>query len=226
MREGEIDMRDVTDVEENEEPRHEEKGGVLQKKWERRCCLVGVCVLLLAFGVYFALQVPQLQRACLYPYPYRPAIERMAQHFHVDSSLVAAVILSESKFKNAAQSHKGAVGLMQLMPDTAFWISKRMEDPLVSVDALKDPERNIMYGTWYLAELENEFHGNDVLALAAYNAGRGNVHAWMEDKGWDMNFQDVNAIPFGETRKYVENVLKSRAKYQELYQDGFGGQSK
>ena len=80
-----------------------------------------------------------------------------------------------------------------------------------------EPEKNIKYGTWYLASLNEEFFGNKVLVLAAYNAGRGNVHEWMEKYGWDENFSDYKQIPFPETREYVQKVLKYERKYKLLY---------
>ena len=69
---------------------------------------------------------------------------------------------------------------------------------------------NIKYGTWYLSELQTEFEGNEVLALAAYNAGRGNVYEWMEKYHWDIDFKDYTKIPFPETREYVKRVLENK----------------
>ncbi|MBQ1889509.1 MAG: lytic transglycosylase domain-containing protein, partial [Selenomonas sp.] len=84
-------------------------------------------------------------------------------------------------------------------------------------EGLHEPDRNIRYGTWYLATLQKEFHGNDVLALAAYNAGRGNVQEWMKENDWSYDFADIEAIPFKETREYVRQVLADQKKYRELY---------
>ena len=109
---------------------------------------------------------------------------------------------------------------MQLMPDTAEWIAVQLDDAGFSVERLHEPAMNIRYGTWYLASLKKEFKGNEVLALAAYNAGRGNVHEWMQENHWDMDFQNAAAIPYEETRAYVMRVLKDRQKYQELYGTG------
>jgi soluble lytic murein transglycosylase len=106
---------------------------------------------------------------------------------------------------------------MQLMPDTAEWIAGQIGDKSYSLENLHEPDRNIRYGTWYLAELQREFKGNDVLALAAYNAGRGNVRAWMEERNWTLNFHDIDAIPYKETRDYVRQVIGDRKKYKELY---------
>lgn len=111
------------------------------------------------------------------------------------------------------------MGLMQLMPETAKWIAQQMEDEDFTLAELEDPEINIRFGTWYLSSLHKEFEGNEVLMLAAYNAGRGNVKEWMEKYQWDMSFQDVKQIPFKETREYVTKVLKSKNKYKSLYQE-------
>ncbi len=169
------------------------------------------------FLFFFAMQLESMQRQYLYPYPYRSVIEHYAEKYHVDSSLVAGIILSESKFQIEAKSKRGAVGLMQLMPETALWIAEQLGDREYNLAVLHEPQKNIEYGTWYIASLEDEFGGNEVLALAAYNAGRGNVYDWMEEKHWDMDFQEVSAIPYEETRTYVASVLKNRQKYMELY---------
>ena len=142
---------------------------------------------------------------------------KYAKLYHVDSNLTAAVIKNESKFRQTVHSHRGAVGLMQLMPDTAEWVARQLGDQGYSEESLHDPDRNIRYGTWYLSELQREFHGNDILALAAYNAGRGNVHEWIQNNGWTDHFSDIDAIPFRETRDYVRQVLADQKKYRELY---------
>lgn len=168
-------------------------------------------------GSFIVTKSYYVQTTYVYPYPYRITVEESAEEFGVDSSLVAAVIKTESKFSKDVHSHRGAVGLMQLMPDTAEWIAQQMGDVGYSEENLHDPARNIRYGTWYLAYLEKEFGGNTVLALAAYNAGRGNVDDWIERYGWDPGFSDIDAIPYDETRHYVRSVLNNEKKYVELY---------
>lgn len=179
--------------------------------------LGGLFILLAVLGVYAVCQVESIQKEYIYPYPYREYVEQYAALYDVDSSLVASVILNESKFQNDVHSHSGAVGLMQLMPETADWVAKQVGDKSFSADQLHDPQMNIRYGTWYLASLEKEFAGNEVLVLAAYNAGRGNVHEWMQQNNWPADFHEVSAIPYEETRAYVWNVLKNQKKYQHLY---------
>ncbi len=158
------------------------------------------------------------ERSWLYPYPYRSYIETSAAQCRTDPFLVAAVIRQESKFSPDAESDGGAVGLMQLMPQTAAWIAGRLGEPFTK-DYLYDPALNIRYGVWYLAELEQEFRGNDILALAAYNAGRGNVRDWMERYRWTGAFDEIDAIPYPETRLYVRRVLEDREHYKRLYEE-------
>lgn len=152
---------------------------------------------------YFVWQNEDFQRNYLYPYNYQETINFYADRYDVDRDLVVSVILTESKFNQDATSVHGARGLMQIMPETASWIAAQIEDDNFSVDKLYDINMNIKYGTWYLSELQTEFKGNEVLALAAYNAGRGNVYEWMEKYHWNMNFKDYTKIPFPETREYV-----------------------
>ncbi|MDD6383475.1 lytic transglycosylase domain-containing protein [Mitsuokella sp.] len=177
----------------------------------------GGLVLALIFAACIAFFSEPFQRNYLYPFPYRDMVDTYAVRYQVDPHLAAAVIKTESKFKNEVHSHRGAVGLMQLMPDTAAWIAGQLDDASYSEDALHEPERNIRYGIWYLHSLQQEFDGNDILALAAYNAGRGNVQDWILEYGWPRDFHDVDAIPYQETREYVKRVLMNERKYRELY---------
>ena len=159
-----------------------------------------------------------MERSYLYPYDYRSYIETSAARYHADPYLVAALIKHESKFQPDAQSDGGAIGLMQLMPQTAEWIARQLGEPFTE-DYLYDPALNIRYGVWYLAELEREFRGNDILALAAYNAGRGNVRDWMDRGHWTDTFDEIDAIPYPETRLYVRRVLEDREHYKRLYDE-------
>ena len=163
-----------------------------------------------------AFQLPSAQRL-FYPFPYRDKVEENAARYRVDRFLAISVMKVESNFVESAMSRSGAVGLMQIMPDTAHWIATCLDENPPSIKQLHNCDTNIKYGIWYLAELEDEFFGNDVLALAAYNAGRGNVRHWIESNGWHKNFSDVDAIPFNETRNYVKKVLYCREKYSKLY---------
>ena len=171
--------------------------------------------------IYFLISVPAIQKKFLYPFPYRSTVESYSSRWKVDKFLAISVMKVESNFSEAAHSQSGAIGLMQIMPETAAWIAYQLgeapEEVANDIENLHDPETNIRYGTWYLAELEDEFKGNDVLALAAYNAGRGNVHKWIKENNWSENFSDADKIPYAETRDYVKRVLHCREKYAKLY---------
>lgn len=174
-------------------------------------------VLAVIVGIYFALKTTPVQKKYIYPYPYQAVVLKYSEARGLDSALVASVIMSESKFKERAHSHRGAIGLMQIMPETAKWIAKSMDDRDFSLEKLENPETNIRYGTWYLAHLRQEFAYNDVLTLSAYNAGRGTVHEWMNTYGWGFDFHHIEEIPYEETKNYVLKVLKNRSKYEKLY---------
>ena len=119
----------------------------------------------------------------------------------IPPALVASVIMHESKFSNDVHSSRGAIGLMQIMPETAEWIAGELDEPEFSLQALHDPEMNIRYGTWYLALLTREFNDNQVLALAAYNAGPNAVKKY------------GGIPPYAETQNYVKSIL---SKYDKM----------
>jgi len=171
-------------------------------------------VVVISYGIY---STDWFQKKYLYPFPYRDIVYRYALEKELDPFLVAGVIRTESKFNTQARSPKGAVGLMQMMPETAKWVAEQMEEYDFDISELENPEVNIPMGTWYLSSLKKEFQGNEVLLLAAYNGGRGNVKQWMGRYNWNMSFADVEQIPFPETRAYVYRVLESKKRYQELY---------
>ncbi|WP_277293240.1 lytic transglycosylase domain-containing protein [Veillonella montpellierensis] len=173
-------------------------------------------IIIMSIG-YFVHIEPYMARHYAYPFMYRDVVEQEAIENHVPASLIAGIILAESKFKEEATSDRGAVGLMQLMPDTALWIGKELNQSELSENDIKNPKVNIKLGTWYIAHLLEEYHDNEILALAAYNAGRGHVDDWMKENGWDYEFSNIRDIPFPETRKYVEMVLAYQKQYEVLY---------
>lgn len=174
-------------------------------------------MLLLIACAYLGYNSDWFQKRVLYPFPHQDLVNRYAAKHELDPYLVAAVIRTESKFVSQARSPKGAVGLMQMMPETAKWVAEQIDYRDFTLQQLEDPETSIRMGTWYLASLKKEFNNNEVLMLAAYNGGRGNVKQWMRQYGWTMSFKDAGQIPFQETREYVGKVLKSKKRYSELY---------
>lgn len=179
-------------------------------------CLILIGVAMIAYQIW---NTDYMQRKFVYKWPYGTEVHTYSAKYRVDPYLAEAVIKNESGFKPDAQSHRGAMGLMQIMPETGAWIAKSTDFPNFKDKMLLLPELNIKFGCWYLSELEHEFKQNDILLLAAYNAGRGTVHDWMDENGWDYTFNDISQIPLAETRNYVTKVIHDKKRYQELYQD-------
>lgn len=173
---------------------------------------VGLKAEILIIIVMIIILVSSKIEVWLYPIKYEEEVNKYCTMYNVETALVQAVMKEESKFNERALSASGAVGLMQIMPETGDWIAYTLHD---KPGDLYEVERNIRYGTWYLAELTNEFGGNKVLALSAYNAGRGTVWDWIEEFAWDKSFDEVNEIPYPETRDYVKRVLRSYEKYKK-----------
>jgi len=174
-------------------------------------------VLVIAIGGYGIYNGEWFQKNYVYPFPYQEIVYSCALEKDIDPFLIVAVMRTESKFHTAARSPKGALGLMQMMPETATWVAEQMNYEGFTLNDLENPEISISMGTWYLDSLKKEFKGNEVLMLAAYNGGRGNVKQWMNRYEWNMSFHEVDKIPFPETREYVNKVLYSKKHYQELY---------
>jgi soluble lytic murein transglycosylase len=142
-----------------------------------------------------------------YPLRYESIVRDHARNYGLDPALLAAVIYAESKFDASARSDSGALGLMQLTPDTAQGIAIRTGGTAFRVDDLLDPELNVRYGSWYLRHLFQKY-GDERLVLAAYNAGQGNVDRWR---------RDGDGIAFPETRAYVDRVEELKGIYREAY---------
>jgi soluble lytic murein transglycosylase len=142
-------------------------------------------------------------------------IRQQAAEKNLDPSLIAAVIYAESRFRDQT-SHAGARGLMQITPDTANAIEKQSGGTTFVPGDLADPDINIRYGTYHLRDLLNKYGGNEVAALAAYNAGQPAVD------GWGGAELDTEEIGFEETRDYVQEVLDKREAYREHYAEDLG----
>jgi soluble lytic murein transglycosylase len=150
------------------------------------------------------------------PLGYSSIIRQQAADKHLDPSLVAAVIYAETKF-DARTSSAGAEGLMQLMPQTASFLAHRSGGSAFTTADLATPQVNIAYGTYYIRYLLDEFHGNLVAALAAYNGGDTNVHHWIARARAAGHSFAIADIPFPETRDYVQRVLQARSEYRHTY---------
>lgn len=145
-----------------------------------------------------------------FPVIYDKEIRRAGQTHNIDPSWLLAVARQESAFNPEARSHAGAMGLMQLMPDTGRLISKLINRPLKHLDELYRPERNIELGSAYLKRMLDENQRNPVLATASYNAGPHRVKNWLPSQQLDAAIWAEN-IPFNETRHYVQTVMSYAA---------------
>jgi len=143
-------------------------------------------------------------------------IRQQAAAEHLDPALIAAVIYAESKF-DPRPSAAGAQGLMQILPATAYFIARRSGGSRFTASDLSTPSINVAYGSYYLRYLLDHYGGNEMLALAAYNGGVANVDSWVARADATGRTLTLAAIPFGETRAYVQRVLAARQAYRATY---------
>ncbi len=155
------------------------------------------------------------------PLSYASIIRQQAAEKNLDPALVAGVIYAETKFLPRTSS-AGAEGLMQLMPQTATFLARRSGATTFRTADLSTPAVNIAYGSYYIRYLLNEFHGNKVAALAAYNGGDANVDKWIAEARADGHRLTIADIPFPETRDYVARVLQARQNYRHTYASQLG----
>ena len=155
--------------------------------------------------------------AVVFPIPYGDTLEKICAQQNADFPLVLALIRTESRFDPKAVSSVGAVGLMQIMPETAVWIAGQLDMENFQVEDLRDIETNLTMGIWYLNWLKDYFQGDLPEVLAAYNAGPSRVKTWKEEGVWDGRAETADQIPYGETSKYVKAILRRYEIYRRLY---------
>jgi len=183
-----------------------------------RLIIAGV-VVSLALVTFLFLRGPESWQRFYYPMEHQDAITASAKRHEVNPYLIAAMIEAESDWEAGTVSEAGAVGLMQVLPETAKELRERgmVDEDTVASGDLSDPAVNIEYGAAYLRHLVERYHEIES-ALAAYNAGMGNVDEWAEEGG-DIR----DAIEFPETKHYVLRVVRARDVYVELYPGEFPG---
>ena len=152
-----------------------------------------------------------------FPKGYKELVEMRAAELQLDPLLIYAVMMQESEFNEKTVSIAGAVGLLQIMPNTGEMIAMKLSRHSFTGDNLFEPYTNISFGAWYLKTLIARFNENLPLAIAAYNAGPNAVDEWLKRWGeFDMD-EFVENIPYPETRKYVEKVLGYYETYKIIY---------
>ena len=164
-------------------------------------------------------QLPKLEgtyRELTLPLNHASVIREQAAAKNLDPTLIGAVIYAETKFQ-PRESSAGAQGLMQLLPSTALFIAKKSGGTAFVPKDLADPSVNIRYGSWYLRWLLDHYQGNEALAIAAYNAGLGNVDNWVRKAHENGNGFGVSDIPFPETKAYTQRVLDAKREYRAKY---------
>ncbi|HXR29730.1 MAG TPA: lytic transglycosylase domain-containing protein [Solirubrobacterales bacterium] len=192
--------------------------GSAVRKRRRRRLLIGGTVLAagIVAGVLLARgTIDKAIQELTLPLRHEDVIRQQAREKDVDAALIAAVIYAESKFVDSTSS-AGARGLMQITPEAANEIERLSGGTTFELHDLADPEINIRYGTFLLGELLDRYDGDQVAALAAYNAGPSNVERW---GGSELS---LDGIRFPETRAYVEEVLEKRDAYHEEYRRELG----
>lgn len=192
------------------------------------CCgsiftLLIVCVVIFAllfFSTDVLGDVKSKVMQYFYPQEYTEYVTTYSSQYGVDEALVYAVIRTESGFRAEVESSAGAIGLMQIMPDTFDYLqSLEGNDIMYSESDLLNPEINIRYGTYYLSILLGHYNGNEQSAVAAYNAGLSNVDSWLSDEQYSSDGVTLSEIPYNETQQYVERVENTKAVYESLYYD-------
>lgn len=188
--------------------------------------IILACLILLAalaMGGYFVSERLAHERDIEnYHIAYTELIARYAAEYALDPYLVTAIMRCESSNDPDAVSKKGAIGLMQIMPDTGAWIAHKLGlDDSYRQEQLFDPETNIRFACWYLDFLTRRLEGNRTAIIAAYNAGHGSVENWLADPAYAAEGQ-LHKIPFPETERYLEKVTTAYEKYIALYPELFG----
>lgn len=189
---------------------------VIVLKSKKLQIIVIILIIILAFVVAFHSAMWIIK--AVYPLHYIDIVEKYAEDYDVNPYLVLAIIKNESKFNPEAISRTEARGLMQIAPITGQWASEKLNIEDYSHELLFIPELNIRIGSWFLNILNNEFDNDLELVIAAYNAGNGNVSRWLENSEFSSDGESLDHIPFGETRIYLNRVLRDFERYKRIYE--------
>jgi peptidoglycan lytic transglycosylase len=178
-------------------------------------------VLMAVFAGLIVLEVDHAVRSRGLPLDYVSVIREQAAEKHLDPALIAAVIYAETKFE-PRPSAAGAEGLMQILPSTAYFLAGLSGGSQFTASDLATPSVNVAYGSYYLRYLLDHYDGNEMLAIAAYNAGVSNVDEWVARARADGAPMGEAEIPFPQTREYVHRVLGAQRDYRSAYARALG----
>ena len=180
--------------------------------------IIGTVIVVLIIAILFVLFKDKLLKI-LYPKTYSEIVSVYAEEYDVEENLIYAVIKAESNFESQAVSNKDAIGLMQIVEETAVDVAKKNNIEINTEnieEEILDIDNNINIGTKYLSTLLTQY-GNIEVALAAYNAGIGTVNNWIEKQVIKADGSDIENIPYKETNNYVRKILRDYRIYNELY---------
>ena len=190
----------------------------MTKKFIKTMIII-IIVLTIIFVLFKILNVQSIVLKKIYPTNYKEYVEKYSKQNNVDEYMIYAIIKAESNFKPNVKSKSNAIGLMQLLEDTAIEMSNTVSKQEITEEGLYDPETNIKLGTSYYSYLLKHYKGNNILALTAYNAGMGNVDNWIKKGVIKSDGTDIENIPYKETNNYVRKILRDYKFYVKLYED-------
>lgn len=184
-----------------------------------KAMIIIIVILAIIFVLFKIVNVQDIVLKKIYPITYQEYVEEYSYECNVDKYMIYAIIKAESNFKPNVKSKSNAIGLMQLLEDTAVEMSNSIDKEEVTEESLYNPETNIKLGTSYYAYLLKHYKGNNILALTAYNAGMGNVDNWIKNGIIKSDGSDIENIPYKETNNYVRKILRDYKFYTQLYYD-------
>ncbi len=176
--------------------------------------VIVILVIVILLALFCAEPIKQQITKSVYKKEYSEYVTKYAEQYGVEENLIYALIKAESNFNPDAVSHQNAKGLMQLMQSTAEDLAKKSKINLNN-DNILEPEVNIQLGTQYIASLLNKYDCVEV-ALAAYNAGSGNVDKWISSGKIKADGSDIENIPYKETNTYVRKIMRDYEIYKQL----------
>jgi soluble lytic murein transglycosylase len=195
------------------------------RRFKKTMMICVILIVLILLGCFFLNHGYQYFMKKAYPLAYTETVAKEATANHLDPALIYSVMKTESNFNADAKSRAGAIGLMQLTPDTFEWLQTKLKsDTKYTNQDLYTPEINIRYGCKFISLLLEKY-SNRRTALSAYNAGIGTVNSWLKDPNISQDGATLDSIPYEETRKYVESVLRNYDSYSTLYQFNTKGEN-
>ena len=186
--------------------------------YRRRAGRMGLKAFIIMAGIFLiAAAAANMDRMIKPAAMFVDEIGSLCQEIGEELPLILAVIQTESGFRQDALSPRGAVGLMQVMPDTGRWMAGQLGLAEYEDEKLAERDWNLLIGISYMRYLRGQFPDSVTLALAAYNAGPNRVRTWLADGEWDGSPESLSDIPYPETRNYVRKALKAYASYRKHY---------